>query len=136
MKNLLTSREFWVSILGLVVILVGQFMPGFQIDIASAVALVIVIVSYLYGINQDPGPGGWRGWLQSRKFWAALIGFVMIILDGFHVVLPEGLTPDMLIALSVLIGGFIVSVAKQPFLVQEHIESSDRYSGIDEAGTK
>jgi uncharacterized membrane protein len=114
MKNLLTSREFWVSILGLAVILLGQFLPGFKIDIAGAASLVLVIVSYLYGLTQDPGPGGWRGWLASRKFWAAVVGFALIIVDGLKIVLPEGITPDMLIALSAIIGGFIVSVAKQP----------------------
>lgn len=114
MKNLLTSREFWVSMLGLLVILVGQFLPNFTIDIGAAAALVIVVVSYLYGITVDPGPGGWKGVVQSRKFWAALVGFVIVILDGFGVVLPEGLTQEMLVTLTLLIGGFIVTVAKQP----------------------
>lgn len=114
MQYLLTSREFWVSILGLAVILLGQFLPGFKIDIAGAASLVLVIVSYLYGVTTDPGPGGWRGWLKSRKFWAAVVGFTLIVLDGLKVILPEGITPDMLVALSAIIGGFIVSAAKSP----------------------
>ena len=132
MVNMLMSREFWVSILGLAVILAGQFIPGFKIDIAGAASLVLVIASYLYGINQDPGPGGWRGWLKSRKFWAAAVGFVLIVLDGAKVILPEGITPDMLVALSAIIGGFIVSAAKQPGPMPAPIDYEKRLDSFSE----
>ncbi len=100
--------------LGLAVILAGQFLPGFKIDIGAGASLLIVVMSYLYGVSVDPGPGGWKGVIQSRKFWSAVVGFVLVILDGLHLVLPEGLTQEMLVMLSILIGGFIVSAAKQP----------------------
>ena len=115
MKNLLTSREFWVSILGLILVIGGQFLPGFKMDVGAAASLLIVVMSYLYGITVDPGPGGWKGVIQSRKFYAALVGFVLVVLDGFQIILPAGLTSEMLITLSVLVGSFIVTVSKQPF---------------------
>lgn len=100
--------------LGLAVILAGQFVPGFKIDLGAGASLLIVIMSYLYGVTVDPGPGGWKGVIQSRKFWAAAVGFALVVMDGAHVVLPEGLTQEMLVMLATLIGGFIVSAAKQP----------------------
>lgn len=35
MSNLLTSREFWVTMLALVVIIVASFQPGFAFEIVK-----------------------------------------------------------------------------------------------------
>jgi hypothetical protein len=45
----------------LAVLIIGQFMPGFKMDIESAAALVVIVVMYLVGIAVDPGRGGGRG---------------------------------------------------------------------------
>ena len=77
----------------------------------EASGFAIVIVSYVIGVAVDPGPGGWRGVLQSRKFWAAVLGFLVVFLNAFHVELPFELTPEQLITFAVTIGSYIAGVA-------------------------
>lgn len=114
MKDLLTSRKFWALAIGLIVMLVAQFLPGFALDEEAAVGFVIVIVSYIVGVAIDPGPGGWQGVVQSRKFWAAGIGLLVIILDGFGLGLPAELPQETLVFLCVTIGAYISGVALEP----------------------
>lgn len=111
MKHLLTSRNFWWTVIALIVIIIAAVSPGFELDADQAAAFVIVIVSYLIGVAVDPGPGGWRGVIRSRKFWAAVVGLLILTLDAFHLVLPFELSPEILISVAATIGGFIASVA-------------------------
>ncbi|NPV55232.1 MAG: hypothetical protein HPY76_00965 [Anaerolineae bacterium] len=111
MNTLLTSRKFWFTALALLVVVMQAFIPTFEIDQENAAALLVVIVSYLVGVSVDPGPGGWRGVLRSRKFWSAVVGLLIILLDGFGLALPFELTAEQLIALAVTIGGYITAVA-------------------------
>lgn len=111
MKDLFVSRKFWVTLLAVIVLLISTFIPGFDLDTESAAGFAVVIVAYLIGVAIDPGPGGWRGVIQSRKFWAAAIGFVIVWLDAFHVVLPFELSTEQLISIAVVIGGYIAGVA-------------------------
>lgn len=115
MKDLLTSRKFWALILGLIVVLVSAISPAFNIDVDQGAGFAIIIISYIIGVAVDPGPGGWKGVIQSRKFWAAVVGLVILFLDAFKIILPLGLTPDQLILIAVTIGGYIAGVAvEQP----------------------
>lgn len=111
MKSLLTSRKFWLATLALVVIVVSAAVPGFELDQEAGAGFLVIAVSYLVGVAVDPGPGGWRGVLLSRKFWAAVLGFAVMILSAFHIKLPFGLTEDILVEIAVLIGGYIAGVA-------------------------
>lgn len=111
MKDLFVSRKFWVTVLAFIVLLVAQFVPSFNLDQEAGAGFLVIVVSYVLGVAVDPGPGGWRGVLLSRKFWAALIGFAVMILTGFSVKLPFGLTPDMLVEIAVTIGAYIAGVA-------------------------
>lgn len=111
MKTLLTSRNFWVAFLTLLAVSIGAFNPSFQLNVEEAASLAILAVAYLVGIALDPGPGGWRSLLLSRKFWAALIGFVIVWLNAFNIALPFNLTPEQLISIAVVIGGYIAGVA-------------------------
>jgi hypothetical protein len=113
MKDLLISRKFWTSMLLLVVVVVSVFIPGFNLDTEQAAGLLVIAVSYIIGVAVDPGPGDWRGVLQSRKFWAAVVGFTVMILDGFGILLPLELTPEQLITIAVTIGALISGVALQ-----------------------
>ena len=61
MKNLFTSRKFWALVIGLVVLVVAQFVPGFKLDENAAVGLAVIVAAYIVGVAVDPGPGGWRG---------------------------------------------------------------------------
>lgn len=117
MKTLLTSRKFWIALLALAVVILSVFIPGFELDAEEAAGFAIVAVAYLVGVAVDPGGGGWRGVLQSRKFWAAVLGFLLVWLNAFHVVLPFDLQPDQLISVAVVIGGYIAGVAlEKPIL--------------------
>ena len=115
MKDLLVSRRFWALVLGLLVIIVGVFYPGFDLNTEEAVGLVVVISSYIIGVTVDPGPGGWRGVLMSRKFWAAVVGLAVLILRGFHIGLPFDLTAEQLTTFLVIIGTYIAGVTLDKF---------------------
>jgi hypothetical protein len=110
-KDLLTSRKFWALVIGLLVMLVGLFYPLFQLDQEQTIGLVIIVASYIMGVAVDPGPGGWRGVVSSRKFWAAVVGLVLVFASAFGVKFPSEVTPDLLIFLCVTIGTYISGVA-------------------------
>lgn len=111
LKGLLTSRKFWVTVLAIIVIVVAAFSPGFELDQEAGAGFAVIAVSYILGVAVDPGPGGWRGVLQSRKFWAAVLGFLIVFLDAFGVRLPFGITEEQLVEIAVVIGGYIGGVA-------------------------
>lgn len=111
MQTLLISRKFWAAVLSLVVILVAAFAPGFELDSEAGAGLVVIAVSYIIGVAVDPGPGGWRGVIQSRKFYAAAIGFVVMFLQGFGLGLPFGLSEAQLVEIAVIIGAYIGGVS-------------------------
>jgi hypothetical protein len=73
--------------------------------------LAVVAVSYIIGVAVDPGPGGWRGVVKSRKFYAAVFGFAVMFLEGFGVGLPFGLTQAHLVEIAVVIGAYIGGVS-------------------------
>jgi hypothetical protein len=115
MVSLFTSRKFWVTLLLLFAVVMASFNPSFDLRTEDAAGFAVVAVAYLLGVAVDPGPGGWRGVLQSRKFWAAVLGFLIVFLDAFHVALPFDLTPEILVTILVTIGGYIAGVAfEQP----------------------
>lgn len=111
MQTLLVSRKFWAAVLTLVVIVVAAFAPGFDLDSEAGAGLAVIAVSYIIGVAVDPGPGGWRGVVLSRKFWAAVIGFVVMFLQGFGLGLPFGLSEAQLVEIAVVIGAYIGGVA-------------------------
>lgn len=111
--SVFTSRRFWISVFTLLVILILPYVPGFKLDVANAAGFLVIVIAYLVGITKDPGPGGWAGVLQSRKFWAAFIGFIFLILDGFGVLLPAGLGQDQILVIVVTLAGYISAVAFQ-----------------------
>ena len=111
MKDLFTSRKFWMTVLALLVIIISAFVPSFSIDQERGAGLAVIVVSYVIGVAVDPGPGGWAGVLKSRKFWAAAVGLVIIFLDGFGVKLPFGITEAQLADIAVVLGAYITGVA-------------------------
>lgn len=111
MKNILLSRKFWVALLAFVAVVIGAFLPDFDLNTEEAASFAIIAVTYLVGVAVDPGPGGWAGVLRSRKFWAAITGFLLVWLNAFQITLPFNLSPDQLISLAVVVGGYIAGVA-------------------------
>ena len=111
MKYLLTSRKFWAALIGLLVIVLAAFVTGFEIDQERGASLAVVVVSYIIGVAVDPGPGGWKGVIQSRKFWAALVGLIMVLLTGFGIKLPLMISEEQLVEIALVIGAYISGVA-------------------------
>jgi len=109
-KELLVSRKFWTAILMLVIVLVGVVVPDFDLDVDQAVGYLLIAIPLMIGTAIDPGIG-WRGVLQSRKFWAAAVGFIVLTLDAFKLIIPFGISPEILITIALTIGGYISSVA-------------------------
>lgn len=115
MKDLMMSRKFWAAILMLAMVVIGTFVPGFTLDTDEAAGMLIVVVTYILGVAVDPGYGGWAGVFQSRKFWAAIVGFIIMWLNAFNVVLPFSLSPEQIIIFAVTMSGYIAGVAvEQP----------------------
>lgn len=119
MKTLFTSRKFWTVIIMLIVVVISAFAADFELNTEEAAGMAVIIVSYILGVAVDPGPGGWRGVFQSRKFWAAVVGLTIMFLDAFHLVLPFGLTSDQIVLVCVTFGGYIAGVAfeQKKFLI-------------------
>jgi|GEM_PF-5112222 len=111
--SVFTSRRFWVSVFTLLMMLILPHLPGFHLDMINAAGFLVIVISYLIGITVDPGPGGWAGVLQSRKFWSAVIGFTFLILNGFGVFLVAGIGQDQVLVIVVTIAGYISVVAFQ-----------------------
>lgn len=130
--SLFTSRKFWAAIFGLFVLLMPRIFPTFHLDVDAAAALVVVVTSYILGVAVDPGVAGWRGVVQSRKFWAALIGFAVIVLDGFNLTLPGGLTPEMLITMAVVLGGYIGGIALEKPKLYIDVKAKDVPSDLND----
>jgi uncharacterized membrane protein len=112
----LQSKKFWAVILGMLVLFVAQYVPGFTIDQERGGALLVIISSYVVAVSVDPGGAGLGNLFKSRKFWAALCGLVYIVLDGLGVKMP--IREDMLVEFSAGIGALIASFAieKKPVL--------------------
>jgi hypothetical protein len=104
--------------------IVAQVLPNFQLDTEAGAALAVVVCSYIVGVAVDPGPGGWRGVLMSRKFWVAMVGFVFLFLSGFNIIPPTWVTQDMLVEIALMVGsliaGFAIESKTKPLPVSEH----------------
>jgi uncharacterized membrane protein len=116
MKYILTDKRLWLAVLMILVLIVGQFYADFDMDTDAAAGMVVIAVSYIVGLAVDPGQPGWKGVLQSRKFWAAVLGFLLMVLQGFGFGLPFDLTMEQYVTIAVTIGGLIASwaVEKKP----------------------
>jgi len=111
LKDILVSRKFWALVLGLLVLFMGSLFPSFNLDEEAAVGLIVIVAAYIVGVAVDPGPGGWRGVLLSRKFWAAAVGLGFVFLQAFGIELPDPVTPDLLQWLCISIGAYIAGIA-------------------------
>jgi len=114
MGELFQSRKFWALIIALMVVIVAQFAPGVSGNLdAHADELaggLVVLSAYIVAVALDPG-SGWRGLLQSRKFYAALIGVVLTVLSVFDIALPAGITGNQVEYILYTLSAYIVAVA-------------------------
>jgi hypothetical protein len=110
LKPMLMSRKFWAAGFGVTVIFLDAFhVWAITLDIGTLASLVVILAAYVLMLAKDPGMG-WRGLLVSRKFWATLVGLAMVFLNAFKIILPAGFSPEQIISIAGLIGGYIASV--------------------------
>ena len=119
-RDLLSSRKFWAAAVGIVTIILSGFQKILVIPTEEIIGFAIVMGGYIAGVAFDPGDPAkrWASLLGSRKFWAAIIGFLVLFLNAYHIVLPLNLTPDQVTGFCVLIGGYIASVALEGKITQ------------------
>lgn len=111
MKGILASRKFWALVIGSIVLFSGLLLPNFHLNEEAAVGLIVVIAAYILGVGVDPGPGGWKGVIASRKFWGAVIGLLVVVMDGFGLKFPAEFPPETVVFICVTIGAYIGGVA-------------------------
>lgn len=111
--SMLSSRRFWLAMISIIVLGVQVVNPAFQIDQEQLTAYLLIIVPAIVGLAIDPGNpvSKWKSLLSSRKFYTALVGLLLVVLNALHLTLPFDLTPDQLIAICMAFGGYIVAVA-------------------------
>ena len=54
-KQLLGSRKFWAAFVGLVMVVIGYFVPDFPIAEDQILNIVLLLVSYILGTALEDG---------------------------------------------------------------------------------
>lgn len=113
---LLKSRKFWATIIALVFVVVLAIDPAFPLDEEQVVGIVSLAAAYVVGVGLE---GGWKefgdvkskllGLLRSRKFWAAIVGFAVTLLQSFNPDFP--LSSDQLLIVILPIVSYILGTA-------------------------
>ena len=109
MFNLLQSRKFWFAFIGFVALVVNE-LTGKVIPTEEMTGLVLIVIGYLVSIALDPTYEASKlaDTLKDRKFWAAVVGIVVILATTFGKTLP--LSSENIVELAALIGTYIVSI--------------------------
>ena len=114
--ELMKSRKFWATVIALVFVVILAIDPNFPLEEEQVVSVVALLASYVIGVGIEGGwkdlgdvPGKLVGLLQSRKFWAALVGFAMTIATSIFPDFP--LTSDQLLPIVYSLVAFITGTA-------------------------
>lgn len=107
------SRKFWAAVIGFLVLILNAFhvFPE-TLDVVKVSEFVAIISIYIFCVAIDPGQG-WRKLFVSRKFWAAVVGLGLVMLQAFQIALPAGITDESILGLVVLIMGAIGNFGAQ-----------------------
>jgi len=111
MKELLVSRKFWAAMIGLILIVVSAWLPGFPGMENLLTDAVMLVCAYILGTAAEgirpPTTGIVMSLLRSRKFWAALAGVVTLVmravLPGFP--LDDGQLTAVILTIAAYIFG-------------------------------
>ena len=109
MFSLLQSRKFWLAFIGFIALVVNELF-GKVIPTEEMTGLVLIVIGYLVSIALDPTyeASKLQDTLKDRKFWAAVVGIVVMLATTFGKTLP--LSSENIVELAALIGTYIVSI--------------------------
>jgi hypothetical protein len=54
-KQLLSSRKFWASLVGLVLMIVKAYRPDFPLDGDQVAGMLVILISYIMGTALEDG---------------------------------------------------------------------------------
>lgn len=114
--QLLKSRKFWATVIALAFVIILAIDPNFPLEEEQVVSVVALLASYVIGVGIEGGwqdfgdvPGKLVGLLSSRKFWAALVGFVVTVSSSIFPDFP--VTADELLPIVLSLVAFITGTA-------------------------
>ena len=55
LKQLLASRKFWAAVVGLVFMIIGEFVPDFPLTAEQVLPIILLLVSYILGTALEDG---------------------------------------------------------------------------------
>lgn len=106
---MLKSRKLWAAVIGLVLIIAQQYNHAF--DAEQVTGMVVVIAAYIIGVALDPGDPAKNKLVMmfaSKKFWAAVIGLVVLSANQLGLPLPIG--QDAMLEISGLFGTLVIAM--------------------------
>jgi hypothetical protein len=115
MKGILTSRKFWAAGIGLLVIIITAFLPGFPAIQQPLTDVTLLVSAYILGTAVEgqrlPVGSAIQGLIHSRKFWAGTAGLIVILLRAALPDLP--LEDEQLTAIIVTLSAYIFGTGAQ-----------------------
>lgn len=133
MKGIWTSRKFWAAGIGLLVIIIAAFLPGFPAIQQPLTDVALLVSAYILGtaIEGQRLPGGLliQNLIHSRKFWAGLTGLVVVLLRAAVPNFP--LDDEQLTAVIITLSAYIFGTGAQDGLANLGIRwlESNKESG-------
>lgn len=113
MKQALQSHQFWVAGLTLLALVCASFVPGFKLDLEHSAGLAVIVAGYLVAYSINPTGNALVQFITSRRFWVSLLGFIVVILDAFHV-FPAPLDFASMAGFVVIVAAYAIAVAADP----------------------
>lgn len=115
MNELLKSRKFWAAGIGLVVIVVTAFLPGFPAIQQPLADVAMLVSAYILGTAVEGrvqnGGVAIQGLIRSRKFWAGIAGLAVVLLRAAMPNFP--LADDQLTAIIITLSAYIFGTGAQ-----------------------
>ena len=125
MKDIFTSRKFWAAGIGLLVIVISAFLPGFPTIEQPLTDVALLVSAYILGTAAEgqwhiPAGEAFTGLIHSRKFWAGMAGMVVILLRAALPNFP--LDDEQLTAIIITLSAFIFGTGAQDGLAKLGIQ--------------